>query len=269
MGSSGVRFAISTPNVGPTNDLVELARECEANGWDGLFVWDHLHLRRDMLLDVHDPWVLLGAMAPYTRRLRLGPLVTPVARRRPWVVAKQVATLDHLTDGRAVLGVGLGSPADEEFGAFSDATDDRVRAALLDEGLELITALWTGEAVHHRGEHFNVGAQFHPLPRQQPRPPIWVAARWPNPKPLERALRYEGIVPLSQEGQPLTPDVVAQVVARIGRLAGFDIIVTAVPGVSPQEYADAGATWLVYSSRPSEFYLDELRATARRGPPSA
>lgn len=261
-----MRFAISTPNVGPVGDLLELAREAEAAGWDGLFVWDHLHLDRQQLLPVHDPWVLLGAMAPYTRRIRLGSLVTPVARRRPWVLAKQVVTLDHLTEGRAVLGVGLGYPPSEEFGSFGDATDDRLRAELLDEGLELITALWTGDPVDYQGTHLRVTAQFQPGPVQQPRPPIWVAGLWPNRRPLERASRYDGVVPLSADGEPLTPEVVAKVVAITGRPPGFDVVATGAPGVPAQEYADAGATWLVRSMWPRAGYLNELRLVARGGP---
>jgi alkanesulfonate monooxygenase SsuD/methylene tetrahydromethanopterin reductase-like flavin-dependent oxidoreductase (luciferase family) len=261
-----MRFAISTPNMGPIADLLELAREAEAAGWDGLFVWDHLHLDRQQLFAIHDPWVLLGAMAPYTSRMRLGPLVTPLARRRPWVVAKQVVTLDHLTEGRAIFGVGLGYPPAEEFGAFGDATDDRLRADLLDEGLELITALWTGDIVDHSGAHYRVGAQFQPLPVQQPRPPIWVAGMWPNRRPLERATRYDGVVPVSSDGEPLGPDTIAEVVAVTGTRAGFDVIAIGQEGVPAQEYADAGATWLVVSSWPHDGYLADLRATARNGP---
>ncbi len=262
-----MRFAISTPNIGPTSELIELARETDAAGWDGLFVWDHLHLDRQQLLHVHDPWVLLGAMAPYATRVRLGPLVTPVARRRPWVLAKQVVTLDHLTNGRAVFGVGLGHPAAEEFGAFGDPTDDRERADLLDESLEIITALWTGDFVDHVGPRYRVDAQFHPLPVQQPRPPIWVAGMLPNRRPFERAARYDGVVPLSSNGEPMPPADVAKVVEFTGRRDGFEVVVTAQDGVPVQEYADAGATWIVHSSWPYSGYLADLRAKARSGPP--
>jgi alkanesulfonate monooxygenase SsuD/methylene tetrahydromethanopterin reductase-like flavin-dependent oxidoreductase (luciferase family) len=262
-----MRFAISTPNVGPTSELIELARETDAAGWDGLFVWDHLHLDRQLLLTVHDPWVLLGAMAPYATRLRLGPLVTPVARRRPWVLAKQVVTLDHLTDGRAIFGVGLGFPAADEFGAFGDPVEERERADILDESLEIITALWTGDFVDHQGPRYRVDAQFHPVPVQQPRPPIWVAGMWPNRRPFERASRYDGVVPMSTDGEPLTPDVVAEVVAITGRPADFDVVVTVRDDIPWQEYADAGATWAVHSAWPHDGYLDTLRSLARQGPP--
>jgi alkanesulfonate monooxygenase SsuD/methylene tetrahydromethanopterin reductase-like flavin-dependent oxidoreductase (luciferase family) len=261
-----MQHAISTPNVGPVRDLVELARETDAAGWDGLFIWDHLHLDRQRLLDVHDPWVLLGAMAPYAQRLRLGTLVTPLARRRPWVVAKQVVTLDHLTDGHAVLGVGLGYPSHEEFGAFGDPTDDRERAALLDESLDVITALWTGDEVHHHSDRFTIDAQFHPRPVQEPRPPIWVAGMWPNRRPFERAAQWDGVCPVAGDGEPVTPDVVAQVVAVTGTRPGFDVVVTAREDVPADEYASAGATWLVRSAWPVDGYLDDLRAVARGGP---
>ena len=105
-----MRFAISVPNVGDPAALVELAELAESSGWDGFFLWDHLHLRRDLHLDVHDPWVVLGACAARTKSLHLGPVVTPLPRRRPQVVAKQITTLDHMTGGKAILGVGLGFP---------------------------------------------------------------------------------------------------------------------------------------------------------------
>src|SRR5262245_27138592 len=133
-----MKYAISTPNMGRPTDLVALAVAAEAGGWDGVFLWDHLQLVRAMTLDVLDPWVVLGAMAQATARVRLGALVTPLPRRRPWVVAKHVTTLDHLSGGRIVVGVGIGFPADAEFGAFGEETADRLRGDLLDEGLDVL-----------------------------------------------------------------------------------------------------------------------------------
>jgi alkanesulfonate monooxygenase SsuD/methylene tetrahydromethanopterin reductase-like flavin-dependent oxidoreductase (luciferase family) len=262
-----MRFAISTPNMGPVRELIELAREANEAGWDGLFVWDHLQFDRQRLLDIHDPWVLLGAMAPYATNLLLGPMVTPVARRRPWVLAKQVVTLDHLTNGRAVLGVGLGAPAHEEFGAFHEPDGAKERAALLDEGLEVITALWTGDEVHHRGEHFRIDAQLHPRPIQEPRPPIWVGGMWPHRRPFERASRWDGVYAIDRTGEPITPEVLAQVVAITGQRPGFEVVVTAHDQIPPAELADAGATWLVSTSWPGPGFLDGLRRIAREGPP--
>ena len=261
-----MRFAISTPNVGPIGDLLELARETEAAGWDGLFVWDHLQLDRQQLFPVHDPWVLLGAMAPYTRRLRLGPLVTPVARRRPWVLAKQVVTLDHLTEGRAVLGVGLGHP--RRTSSAPSATRPTTGTGPTSSTRACPSSPRCGPATPSTTKATTSGSapQFQPVPVQQPRPPIWVAAMWPNRRPLERAARYDGVVPLASDGEPMTPEVLAKVVAVTGRRDDFDVVATAAPGVPVQEYADAGATWLIRSFWPRDGYLNELRNIARTGP---
>src|SRR5688500_9701630 len=127
-----MRYAISTPNVGDAEWLVDLGVAAERAGWDAFFLWDHVHLIRTMALDVFDPWVVLGAVARETERVRLGTMVTPVPRRRPWKLAKEITTLDHLSGGRAVIGVGLGEPADDEFGSFGEPTDPRERGELLD-----------------------------------------------------------------------------------------------------------------------------------------
>ncbi len=266
-----MRFAISVPNVGDPAALVELAEQAESSGWDGFFVWDHLHLRRDLHLDVHDPWVLLGACAARTRGMTMGTLVSPLARRRPHVVAKQVVTVDHLTAGRAVLGVGLGVPAEEEYGAFGEPVDPKVHAAMLDEALDVVTGLWSGEPFTYDGAHYRVdGAHFLPRPVQRPRPPVWVAALWPHPRPLRRAARWDGVVPLNSNGQPLTPDVVHRVVEAVAAqrsLEHFDVVATAAPGIDHAAYADAGATWLVESIWPwPDTWYEELRARCAVGP---
>ena len=262
-----MRFAVSAPNVGDPNALVQLAVDAEAAGWDAFFLWDHLHLVRAMALDVDDPWVVLGAIAHATERIKLGAMVTPVARRRPWKLAKELVTLDHLSGGRTIVGVGLGFPADDEFGAFGDTTDDRVRADLLDEGLAIIDAVLRGEPVRHDGKHFHVDADLRPGARQQPRPPIWVAAMWPNKRPMARAARYDGVDVISADGQPLPPSLVREVVDHIGRGDGFDIVAGYAYGHTVAEYEDAGATWLVDSRWPSDGWYDELAAAVRSGPP--
>ena len=169
-----MRFGLSIPPFTDVATLVTMARDAETAGWDGVFLWDHLQWERITDLDIHDPWVLLGALASQTSRVRLGTMVTPLSRRRPWVVAKHLTTLDHLSGGRAVLGVGLGAPADAEFAAFGDEAGDRARAALLDEGLDLLDGLLRGR-VQHEGPQFHVEARLRPGPVQDPRPPIWVA----------------------------------------------------------------------------------------------
>ena len=192
-----MRYGISVPNFGIPAHLVELGHATEHAGWDGFFLWDHMLVDADDPFPINDPWVVLGAIAQTTERVRLGTLVTPVARRRPWKLARETVTLDHLSGGRAVLGVGLGEPGDAEFGAFGEPTDDRFRAERLDEGLEVLFGLWSGERFSFKGEHLTVdGATFLPRPVQSPRIPVWVAVVWPNRGPLRHAARCDGVAPI-------------------------------------------------------------------------
>jgi alkanesulfonate monooxygenase SsuD/methylene tetrahydromethanopterin reductase-like flavin-dependent oxidoreductase (luciferase family) len=264
-----MRFGVSIPNVGSAVDLVRLAVDAESAGWDGVFLWDHMHLRRDLRLDVFDPWVVLGAMAVQTERVRLGTLVTPLARRRPWKVAKEVMTLDHLTNGRAVLGVGLGEPGDDEFAAFGDPSDPRERAEILDDALAVIDRVWTGEPFRHEGPVFTIEAELKPSPVQRPRPPVWVAGVLPRRRPFERAARWDGVVPLSPSIAFMQPDEVAQVLAITGSRPGFDVVVAQDPAVGVKEYEDAGATWLTTSRWPDDGWYDDLRAEILEGPPAS
>jgi alkanesulfonate monooxygenase SsuD/methylene tetrahydromethanopterin reductase-like flavin-dependent oxidoreductase (luciferase family) len=261
-----MRFGLSIPPFTGVAELVAMAGEAEAAGWDGLFVWDHLQWDRISGIDVHDPWVLLGALAASTERMRLGTMVTPLSRRRPWVVAKHLTTLDHLSGGRAVLGVGLGAPPEPEFTAFGDPDDPRERAELLDDGLALLDGLLRGP-VAHKGPRFTVEASLQPRPVQDPRPPIWVAGIAPARKPLERALRWDGLVPLGPDGL-MRPDEVEAYVGPVAdrRPDGWDVVVSAAPGVPADEYASVGATWLITSTWPEPGWANDLRASIRQGP---
>ncbi|HEY8523769.1 MAG TPA: LLM class flavin-dependent oxidoreductase [Acidimicrobiales bacterium] len=260
-----MRTGISLPIFTDAATLVDLAVEAESAGWDGVFLWDHLVWRPELKLDVHDPWVLLGAIAARTERVRLGTLITPLARRRPWVVAKHLTTLDHLTGGRAVLGVGLGEPPDADFAAFGDPSAGRDRAARLDEGLTLLDGLLRGPVDHH-GTHYTATTELRPRPVQQPRPPVWVAAVAPNRRPLERAARWDGVVPLVfPEGTP-TPDELAAYVGGVEAPAGWDVVAFWRTGVPAAEYADAGATWLVEAPWPDGDWVARVRARLAAGP---
>ena len=213
--------------------------------------------------EIYDPWVLLGAIAQVTDRILLGTMVTPLSRRRPWVVAKHLVTLDHLSGGRAVLGVGLGEPPQVDFDDFGDEADARVRGAILDEALEVVAGLLGDGRVDHLGAHHRVTASVRPLSVQRPRVPIWVAGVAPNRRPLERARRWDGYVPI---GRGLEPDALAEFVGPPPR-PGWDLVVPWEDGVPADEYADAGVTWLVRSTSPKdEGWVDELRDLAAAGP---
>src|SRR4051794_688491 len=190
-----MRHALYAPPFGTFGDaalLVELARSAEDSGWDGFFLWDHLLYEADV--PFVDAWIALTAMATATERIRLGPLITPLARRRPWKVAREAVTLDHLSHGRLVLGVGLGIDFWREFSAFGEpAEDDVARAAMVDDGIAIIRGLLSGEEVTYLGDRHKVEkVRFLPRPVQQPSIPIWSAATFPlRLGPTKRAARCD------------------------------------------------------------------------------
>lgn len=261
--------AVSIPNVGDPRQLVRYATTVEAAGWDGFFLWDHLHLQRAAALDTVDPWVTLGAVATATERLRLGALVTPLARRRVHKLAKEVVTLDHLSGGRVIVGVGLGAPADDEFGAFGDPVDARERAAILDESLEVLGPLLAGEPVVHEGAHLRLDAHLRPGCVQHPRPPVWVAGTWPHRRPLARSLRWDGYAPTAHDGGPTPPELVAEIAAALaaqGAPEGHDLVAFRSPDTASADYAEAGATWLVEQVWPTPGWLEAFAERTAAGP---
>jgi len=247
--------------------LAELAARAEARGWDGFFLWDHIRYR-EPTVDVSDCWVALAAIACATARVTIGPLVTPPARRRPWKLAREAVTLDHLSGGRVVLGLGLGGDRSGEFSGFGEQTDPRVRAAMLDESLTLLDACMSGEPVRVAGEHYVVDTPpLLPRPVQRPRIPFWLAARWPNRRPVQRAARWDGLFPIELDAEQLA-ELVAEVrELRAGDARPFDVVVTQSPGADPAPWATAGATWLLagFGQSPA---LDAVRAAIEAGPPA-
>jgi alkanesulfonate monooxygenase SsuD/methylene tetrahydromethanopterin reductase-like flavin-dependent oxidoreductase (luciferase family) len=194
-------------------------------------------------------------------------MVTPIARRRPQKFANETVTLDHLSGGRLIVGVGLGFPPDDEFAAFGEEAGDRVRADRTDEALDVVVKLWTGQPVVHEGAFLSVSAHLRPSPLQQPRPPVWVALLWPNRRPLVRARRWNGVVPLSVEGEPLDPAGIAAVVEALGPVKpGFEVVAAWTPGHDVADFEAAGATWLIESRWPAGDWLGELEASANRHP---
>jgi alkanesulfonate monooxygenase SsuD/methylene tetrahydromethanopterin reductase-like flavin-dependent oxidoreductase (luciferase family) len=237
---------LSDPHV-----LVELAIAAEERGWDGLFLWDHIAYREPVEA-VADPWIVMSAIAARTERVLLGPLVTPVARRRVQKVARETVTLDQLSRGRLVFGVGLGSDGSGELAPFGEELDPRKRAVMLDDGLTRLTELWAGE--------------FQPTPVQHPRIPIWVAAKWPNRRPVRRAVRWDGLFPIELPG----PEALAELAAEIerdrdGGLTGFDLVIEIAAGAEVAPWRSAGATWVL-----TEFGMQprvrEIREVIEAGP---
>ncbi|MGH9299905.1 MAG: LLM class flavin-dependent oxidoreductase, partial [Acidimicrobiales bacterium] len=263
-----MRFGLFLPpfaDFAEPERVVALARDAESAGWDGLFLWDHMLAFQGMA--VADSWITLAAVAQATERIRIGAMVTPLARRRPWVLARQAATLDRLSRGRLVVGAGLGDDGWKEFGSFSgEATDPRARAELLDESLELMRAFWFGEPVEWVGNRFEVETgPFLPRPVQQPLP-IWVACRWPHKRPLDRAAKHQGVFPLFDQGGsdipplPAPNDVTALRgdLLRRGAPETIDIVCRGVSGLVEEaerqealaELEAAGMTWWLESFGP-------------------
>ncbi len=274
-----LRFGLFFPQFDELADparLADLAVLAEESGWSGFFLWDHMLARPGMA--VCDPWIAMAAIAAATREIRFGAMVTPLARRRPWVMARQAAALDLLSGGRLVIGVGLGDDGWQEFSSFGDASEPRERRVLLDESLEVLRRLLAGEDVDFDGERLHVhSTPFLPKPVQDP-VPIWVAGRWPNRAPLARAARMHASFPIFA-GDPDFPDAddLAGVRAELTRLGvpdGHDLVITGkmrLLGTPERAKAVAtaeshGVTWLLEGFGP-RLSVAEFEAVAAAGPP--
>ncbi len=266
-----MRMGVNVPTFGRFADvrtLVELATLAESTGWDGFFLWDHIIWPYSH--DLVDATVALSAIAVATERIRIGPMVTPMSRRRPAKVARESVTLDRLSGGRLIWGVGAGDFA-EEFDDLGDCADAVTRAARLDEALSVLVGLWSGRTFNFEGEHFHVReTRFLPKAISTPRIPIWVGGMWPRSKPLARARKWDGFVPQRADGTDLKPDDVASIAGQLPLAANpaFDLVVAGVRG-DATEYADAGATWWVDAPKPWEDSVDKLRKRIEAGPPTA
>ncbi|WP_214327709.1 LLM class flavin-dependent oxidoreductase [Nonomuraea sediminis] len=285
-----MRFSVNVPNFGDFADprvVAALAVAVEEAGWDALFVWDHVVHHKRLRRTFADPWMLLTAAGLATSRIRLGTMVTPVARRRPQQLARQVATLDALTGGRVVFGAGLGGPIEDEFGSFGEPTDPAVLAGRLDEGLGLLERYWSGEPVTFEGEHYRVDdVTLLPATVQQPRPPVWVAGFWPHRRPMRRAVRWDGAVPLfASATHGFLPPIeeVRELVAFLRQERGddgrpFEIVLGGLTPGDPAKardvigsLAEAGATWWDERQLITGPDLDKLEPVLRRveqGPPT-
>lgn len=275
-----MRFGFVLP-YGDAADAADLAAEAEAAGWDGFFVWEPVW--------GIDAWVSLTAAAMRTQRIRLGTMLSPLSRMRPWKFASESATLDRLSGGRVIVSVGLGA-TETGFAEFGEATDRRTRAELLDEGLAIVEGLWRGQPFSFAGKHYTIRETAFsnpPPPVQQPRIPIWVVAAWPRKRSMRRALRYDGIIPSvigdGRNARQATPDEVRKIASDVARArpdGRFDIV---VEGTTPADdraaaaeivraWDAAGATWwneAMWEMPQAPESIEALRVRIRAGPPVA
>jgi hypothetical protein len=268
----GFVFPGGTPSV-----AIEFAQETEAAGWDGFFVWEPVY--------GIDPWVTLGGIAAITERIKIGTLLTPPSRRRPWKLASEALTVDLLSEGRMILSVGLGA-LDTGFAAIGETTDRSIRAELLDESIDILTGLWEGQPFEYQGQHYHVGefkfVHQPPPPVQQPRIPIWVVGAWNWPLSMRRVLKCDGILPTiidqKKKFAELKPQHVREIKAFVDEnrklTSHFDIVVeNTSPGDNPvaatekvRPWIEAGATWWIESMW-GEQDPEKWRQRLRQGPP--
>jgi alkanesulfonate monooxygenase SsuD/methylene tetrahydromethanopterin reductase-like flavin-dependent oxidoreductase (luciferase family) len=273
-----VKYGLVLPSW-DARPVADLAREAENAGWDGVFLWETVW--------GVDAWVLLAAAATLTQHIRLGTMLTPLSRMRPWKLASESLTLDHLSNGRVILSVGLGA-LDSGFAAFGEVTDRKTRAELLDEGLEILTGLWQGRPLRFEGKHYSIRESSFPSPPptvQQPSIPIWVVGAWRRERSMQRALRYDGLLPNKMNpdgsiGALQVEDVRAMrayVDARRPGQGAYDIIVEGVTPADPREagesvrpWAEASATWWIEADWNALNSPEAVELTRRRidqGPP--
>jgi alkanesulfonate monooxygenase SsuD/methylene tetrahydromethanopterin reductase-like flavin-dependent oxidoreductase (luciferase family) len=284
-----MRFALNLPNGGPAADprsMAELAALAEAAGWDGVLLEDYLVYQNRVGTPTYDPWVCLAAMAMRTERIRLGTMVTPLPRRRASKLAAEAVALDHLSGGRLTLGIGLGDAWDVALANLGGQTDTAMRAAMVDEGLEVMVGLWSGEPFAYRGRFYQAdGFTLLPKPVQTPRIPIWIGGQYPKPGPTRRAARWDGsclFIPTRYSSEKIsqrdwTPADIRALLATVAAhspqgIEGFDVV---VGGRARGEDCDAERALIQSSSRAGATWWNEwvppmdrqsMHAAIARGP---
>lgn len=279
-------YGLTLPNTGIYGDartLANLASLAEEAGWDGFFLWDTLHYAAEGK-NVCDPWIALAAMIMQTRQIKIGTMVAAPTRRRPWKMARETTTLDHLSNGRFILGIGAGDESDRGFADFGEEIDAKKRARLLDESLEILQGLWSGQPFSYSGEYYQIKeTTFLPPPVQTPRIPVWVGGFWPRKGPMRRAARWDGVSPIALQHDGTMADLTPAEVHLLKTFMNenrtdtspFDIVIggsvfKAVHDEQAQAtlkaYADAGATWYIESIWPQHDF-DSVRTSIQQGPP--
>lgn len=277
-----MRYGFIIPG-GDIHSIIELACEAEEAGWNGIFYWDGIYI--EGAGPMYDPWSVLAAIAMRTRRIRMGLILTPPSRRRPWKLARETVTIDHLSQGRLILPVGLGALDDGGFTKVGEATDRKARAQLLEESLEILTGLWSGQPFSFHGQHYHVEEMtFLPPPVQKPRIPIWMVGAWPSKKSMQRVAGYDGLLPskvgaTSPEDNIITPADIISMKAYVEEhrtlTTPFDIVYEGqTPGDDPKKardiiapYVEAGITWWTESMWNFPVDLDKVHTRVKQGPP--
>ena len=272
-----IKYGINVPNFGEYHDpevLANLAVEAEEAEWDGFFIWNHIEGEWPFC----DPTVALTVIAQKTNRIKLGTMITPLPRRRPWKIAREMVSLDLLSKGRVIMGVGLGNPP-TEYSKFGEEPNAFIRAEKLDESLDIITGLWSGEKFSYFGKHYRVeDVIFRPVPIQKPRIPIWVGGFWPNRPPFRRAARYDGVYPAMNWPDTLSTAHLKKLLLYIESYkkerGSFDVIVGgSTPGDSKKgakmvaPWVEAGATWWSEDINGWRGSFEEMIERIRLGPP--
>ena len=274
-----MKFGFVLPK-GDARTAADFAQQAEGSGWDGFFVWEPVW--------GIDAWINLTAAAMVTRKIRLGTMLSPLSRMRPWKIASETATLDNLSNGRVILSVGLGA-TNTGFDDFGEISDRKTRAQLLDESLQILTGLWSGKPFKHDGKHYQVNIsedifQPPPPPVQKPRIPIWVVGGWPSKKSMHRAIRYDGLLPaiIKESGQvsmdPIRPSQLVEIKSFINENRESDIPMDIIvegktsekePAEAAQivnSYREAGATWWIEALW-DEPDLENVFSRIKMGPP--
>jgi len=276
-----VKIGLYVPNFGKSSHpqhLVQMAVEAEKSGWDGFFLWDHI-VEWDKRVPLSDSLTTLAGIATMTKRIKIGTTLSPIPRYKPWAVARQITTLDHLSNGRMILSVGLGAVESCDYARFGENPDNKVLAEKLDESLRIIAGLWTGKKFSFQGKHYRMKPSvFLPRPKQMPRIPIWVGGFWPRKGPFIRAARWDGVLPLRVPEELPQPDDLKEIMDFIDKRrkgqGRFDVATigwTTGNRTKDREkierYKNAGTTWWLESLYTKSDSPDGMRSIIRRGPP--
>ena len=275
-----MKFGLYAPNFGNTfgnpKRVTELAVEAEKAGWDGFFLWDHIIYAEEGYPDIVDPFIALTSVAENTEKIHIGTTVTPLTRRRPWKLARETVTLDILSEGRFILGIGLGGSS--EFSVMNEETNLRKMAEMADEQLEILDGLWSGEEFSYDGKYYKIDkVKFLPRPVQKPRIKLWGAGTWPKKGPFQRAAKLDGVIPLSEDYRnPLTPDDYRDMIEymeNLGLCEPYDIVKISfnIPEDDRRsiinDFEDAGVNWWLELVSDWTGSYEKIKEIIMQGPP--